>query len=298
MSSTTTGNDDEYFSAESSAWMIDDNHHSISTIAITLKSFQSILTVSPKHILVNEDSNKRKRLILMDNNLKRYSTTSSITKDIIDAVWHSVEQKFLLLTETKVFTFDPITKLIESLSDMKSPDRKSFKCFTTFNNQPSLYIAYNEWGSQFIDEWQRRKDNNRWILIKKHSLNLTANEFIGTMLGIAQDESSNLAMTIYNDFTQQWRLELRSAETFMCLKKILLSGSNLTDDYRIVEMRNMALDIKWLIHSLNHRDIIGINSNYKKIPLSYKTPVNRMTQFNNNKLVILTNNELQVHCVF
>jgi hypothetical protein len=69
------------------------------------------------------------------------------------------------------------------------------------------------------------------------------------MRSIVADNSSNLAMTVYNSFTGQWRTEVRDAKTFICLKAILLPGSDATNDYRITGVKNMISDINWLVYS-------------------------------------------------
>ncbi|CAF3053913.1 unnamed protein product [Rotaria sp. Silwood2] len=287
--------DDESTNLKSSEQMIDNKHHSISAIKIPLASSQPILAISSNYILANESTNKRKRLILIDQHFQRYPMNCPITQDIIDALWYDAEQKFFLLTERKIFTFDPNTKDIEPISDIRSNDRKPFKCFTVFNNQSSLLIAYDEWGPKFIDRWQKTNENNRWTLNRRHSLNLTSNEFIGIILGINQDDCFNLAITIYNSLTQEWRMELRQLETLICFKKILLPGSDYIHDYRIIAMNNVTLDIKWLIHSPATNKVIAIDFQWNIIPLRYTVPVYRIIQFKENNLILRTKKRIDIH---
>ncbi|CAF1373553.1 unnamed protein product [Rotaria sordida] len=275
--------------------IIDNNHNSISAIKIPLVSSRPILAVSQNHILVNEYTNKRKRLVLINEHLQIDFINSPIKQNIIDALWNDVEKKFFLLTETNIFTFNPNTKVIESISNIRSKDIKPFKCFTISNNQSSLLIAYDEWEPKFIDRWQKTNENNLWILSKRHSLNLTNNEFIGIILAINQDDCSNLAMTIYNNLTEQWRMELRHIETLICFKKILLPGSDFIDDYRMISMNNVTLDIKWLIHSSANSKIMAIDSKWNIIPINYDVPVYRMIQFKENNLIIRTKNRIDIH---
>jgi hypothetical protein len=274
--------------------MIDDTRDSISPITIPLVSSQPILAVSPKYILVNEYTKKRKRLIIIDDNLKRLFINSSITETIIDAVWYDIDKKFFLLTERKIFTFDPNSKTIETISDIKSDDNKPFKSFTVINNQSSLLIGYDEWESKFIDRWQQDNKDRLWKLIERYPLNLTSNEFIGNILAINEDDCSNLAITIYNNLTEQWRMELRHAEMFTCFKTILLSGSNPMYDYRIIAMKTVTSDIKWLAHSQANNEVITIDSKWKKIHLYYKYPVYRIVQFKQNNLIVRTKNRVDI----
>jgi hypothetical protein len=274
---------------------IDKTRDSMSAITIPLKSLQPILAVSPNYILVDGYSKKRRQLIVIDDNLKRFCINLSINETIIDAVWYDIERKFFLLTERKIITFDPNKKIIETISDIKSHDKKPFKSFTIINKQSSLLIAYNEWESKFIDRWQKDNENNHWKLIERYPLNLNSNEFIGNILTINEDDYLNLAITIYNDLTQQWRMELRHKEMLTCLKKILLPESNSTDDYEMIALKNTKSDIKWLIHLQDNNEIIAIDSKWKKTHLNYKFPIYKMAQFKENNLIVRTKNRIDIH---
>jgi len=290
-----TSDNNESSSLQLSELMIDDISNSISTITIPLKSSQPILAVSSNSILVNEYTKKRNQLIVIDDNLNKFSIHSPITEPIIDAVWYEIKQRFFLLTENKIFTFNPNEKIIERIFDIKSNDKIPFKSFTVINNQNSLLIAYDEWESKFIDQWQQDNENSLWKLIKKHPLNLTSNEFIGNILAINEDNCSKLGITIFNDLNGEWRMELRDAEMLTCFQKILLSRSDQIYDYRIIEMKNIISDIKWLVYSQANNEIIAIDSKWKKKHLHYKFPVYRMAQFKKNNLIIRLKNRIDIH---
>jgi hypothetical protein len=268
---------------------------SISTIKIPLISSQPILAVSPNYILVNEYTRKRKQLVLFDNNLQRFSIHSPIKEVIIDTLWYDIEKKFLLLTPSKIYTCNPDTMIIDSIPDIKSSDEKPFKSFSRFNNQYSLLIAYDEWESKFIDRWNQNNEDGHWKLVEKYPIDLTSNEFIGTILAINQDDSSKLAITIYNNLMEQWRMELRHADTLICFKKILLSGANSIDDYRMIAMKNVTSDIKWLVYSPASKEIIAMDSKWKKIYLNYNFPVQRMTQYKENYLIVRTTKRIDIY---
>ncbi|CAF1009972.1 unnamed protein product [Adineta steineri] len=209
---------------------IDDKPGSITPIKIPLVSFASILATSPKFILVNEFTKRKNQFILFDEHLQKSSKRSFIQQPILDSLWYNKEEKFLLLTTENIYEFDPNTMKIELLQDIIPTENKMFKCFTLLN-QSTLLIAYNEWGAEYIDKWEQDNENGSWKLIGKMSLALTYNEFIGNILTIIEDDSSYLMMTIYNNFTEQWRLEIRDMKTFLCHQTILLPGSNIMHDY-------------------------------------------------------------------
>lgn len=275
---------------------IDDTMDSISPIKIPLVSTQPILAVSPNYILVNEYTKKRRQLVFIDHKLQRFSVCSPITDIIIDAIWYHIEEKFFLLTERKIFSYNPKEKLIETISDIKSDNSKLFKCFTIDTNQSSLLTAYDEWEPKFLDRWKQDQENGRWKLSKRHWLNLTSNEFIGILLAINDDDDcAKIAMTIYNNYTEQWRMELCDAEMLICLKKILLPGSDPMYDYRMIKIENIKSDIKWLIHSEADNEIIGIDSKWQKKYINYKFPIFRMIQFKKNNLIVCTKNRIDIH---
>jgi hypothetical protein len=278
---------------QSSESVINDTSNSISPIEIPLVSSQPILAVSSNSIFVNEETKKRKQLILINDHLQKFPTHSTITEIILDRLWYDIKKKFFLLTPTKIFTYDPKTMIIESIPDIEPTDNKPFKCFTVSNKQSSLLIGYDEWKSKVIERWEQNNENGLWKLIERYPLKLTSNEFIGSILGINQDDSSNLAITIYNNFTNQWRMEIQDVETSKCLRKILLPSSDSRSDYRMIFIENARSDIKWLIHSPDNNKIIGIDSKWQKIYLKYKFPIHRMAQFRKN-LIIRTTNKIDI----
>jgi hypothetical protein len=230
---------------------------------------------------------------LFDNNLKKVYEQPSINETIIEAVWYEMGKKFLLLTSSEIYTFDPKTMIIGSITDIKATNKKPFKCLTVFNS--ILLIAYDEWESKYIDRWRQNNEDGHWELIEKYPVDLTTNEFIGNILGIKQDNCSNLAITIFNNHTEQWRMELHDVEKLTCLRKILLSGKNPADDYRMIIAKNNTSNIKWLIYSKARKEIIAIDSDWKKIYVNYKVPVQRMAQYNENNLIIRTTKRINIY---
>jgi hypothetical protein len=272
-----------------------DTSHSISPIEIPLIASQSILAVSPNYILANEYTKKRNRLVIIDDNLNRFSIRSPITDTIIDAVWYPIQKKFFLLTPRKIFSYDPNEKSLEAISDIKSDEKKPFKSFTIDNKQSSLLIVYDEWESKFIDRWQQDTANSLWKLIERYPLNLTVNEFLGIIFAVNEDDCSKLAITIYDDLIQQWRMELRHTEMSICLKKIPLPGSDPMHDYRMIATTTTISDIKWIIYSQATNEILAIDSQWKKIHFNYRFPVYRMAQFKEKNLIIRTRDRIDIH---
>jgi hypothetical protein len=273
---------------------IDDNSSSITPIKIPLVSFEPILATSPKYILVNEFTRRRNQLVLFDEHFQHFITRSYIKESLLDALWYDNQEKFLLLTERNIFEFDPNTKIIELLKDFIPIENKPFKCFT-FLNEITLLIAYDEWGAEYIDKWQEDNKSGLWKLIGKLPLTLTPNEVIGNMLTIIEKDCSHLAITIYNDLNNQWRLEFRNTETLIVDKTILLPGSDLAHDYRLIPIKNTESDIKLLVFSSTSSNIIAIDSKWKKIQLNYKNPVQRMSLFKENCLIVRTKERVDIH---
>jgi len=272
---------------------INDDYSSITSIKIPLVSFEPILATSPNYILVNEFTKRKNQFVLFNDHLQKFITRSVINKPILDALWYEIGQQFLILTERNIFAFYPTTKNIQLINDLMPLDNKTFKCFTLLN-QSTLLIGYDEWNAKCIDKWEQN-ENGLWTIIERQQLVLTSNEFIGNMLTITEDDCTHIAITIYNNLTEQWRLELRNAETLICYKAILLPGSNVMHDYRIIPIKNAESNIKWLVFSSANSHIIAMDSKWKKIGLNYKNPVQRMAVFNENYLIIRTKERIDIH---
>jgi hypothetical protein len=272
---------------------MDENASSITSIKIPLASSQPILATSSKYILVNEFTKRKKQFVLFNEHLEKWPIRSLIGPTILDALWYENQEKFLLLTPTNIWSLDPDTSKIELIRDLIPKENRTFKCFTLLNKS-TLFIVYDQWGAEYIDKWQEN-ENGLWILMERQSLQLTDNEFIGDMLTIPEDDCKNLVITIYNDLTEQWRLEVRDIETFKCDKAILLPGSNITHDYRIISINNNESDIKWLVFSSANSNIIAIDFQWKKRPLHYTHPVQQMALFNEHYLIVRTTERIDIH---
>ncbi|CAF0768170.1 unnamed protein product [Adineta ricciae] len=265
------------------------------TVKIPLPSSAPVLATSAQHIFTDNTTKKRKQAVLIDQHFQYIFAPYSIHETIIDCLWYDDSQNVLLLTSTSVLMYDFRVQSVKPLLHIKPTDNQLFKCFTTGSNQSTLLIAYDEWEAEFIERWERisTDDDICWKLIRNYPLNLTFNEFIGNMTSI----ENNLAITIYNHLTEQWRMELRELENFACLKKILLPSINLKHDYRIVYLKPKILNANWLIFSPSNDKIIAIDSNWQKRCYQYKLAIHRMAQFQENKIIIRTANRVDIHTI-
>ncbi|CAF2030343.1 unnamed protein product [Rotaria magnacalcarata] len=273
---------------------IDDNSSSIAPIKISLVSFEPILATSPNFILVNEFTKRRNQFIVYDENLHKLATRSLLRTRVLDALWYDHQQHFLILTSENVYTIDPHTGDINVLPKLIPMENKTFKTFTLLN-QSTLLIAYNEWGAEYIDRWQQNVDDGIWILIERQPLKLTSNEFIGDISTIIDTDCESLAITIYNILTEQWRIEIRNIDTFICTRAILLPGSSLMHDYRLISVKTTESDIKWLAFSPINSKIIAIDSNWKIAQVNYNHPVQRMALFKDNYLIVRITERIDIH---
>lgn len=275
---------------------IHDQTNSITPIKIPLVSFAPILATSPNFILVNEFTKRRNQLILLDQHLQPLNIRFASKEKPLHAIWYDKQQCFFILTSNNVFAFDPMSKQLEIIKEILPMENQSFKSFTLLNPS-TLLIIYDQWSGEYLDQWQQ-DDQERWVLIQRQSLGLTSNEFIGDIIIDVEDKCINLVMTIYNILTEQWRLELRNAETLAYEKGILLSGSNLVHDYRLIPMRTIQSDINWLVFSTGNSDLVTIDSEWKKSRLNYRTPIQRLALFNENYLIIRTTDRIDIHPIF
>ncbi|CAF1031444.1 unnamed protein product [Adineta ricciae] len=266
-----------------------------STAKIPFSSSAPVLATSTNYIFTDNTTKKQKQAVLIDQHFQHIFAPCSIHETIIDCLWYDDLQKVLLLTSTSILMYDFRVQSVKPLLDIKPTDNQLFKCFTTDSNQSTLLIAYDEWEAEFIERWERTStdDNICWKLIRNYPLNLTSNEFIGSMTSV----ENNLAITICNHLTEQWRMELRELENFICLKKILLPSINLKHDYRIVYLKPKILNTNWLIFSPSNDKIIAIDSNWQKKCYQYRLPVHRMAQFQEDKIIIRTANRVDIHTI-
>ncbi|CAF0731846.1 unnamed protein product [Adineta ricciae] len=257
----------------------------ISPIKIPLTSFQPLLAASPDFILTNECTRRRNRLVLIDNQLQTIEQRIPKTDALLDAIWYEKKQQFLLRTVSSIFSYDAITGNMKLIQGFTPTENKEMKCFN-FLNSSVLLVAYDEWNAQYIEKWQQDDTDENWKLTDKLPLNLTNNEFIGNMITVIENDCSYIVITIYNDLLEHWRLEIRPIETFLCVKAIILPGSNPTYDYKILSLQDNVSNIKFLVYSSQNSNIIAIDSHWEKILLNYKYPVQRMVLFSKNQWII------------
>lgn len=273
----------------------DDHANSITPIKIPLVSFAPILATSPNFILVNEFTKRRNQLILFDQYLHKFSMRFSCKENPLDALWYDKQQCFLILTSTFVFKFDPISKQWDVIQEIIPIENQAFKSFTLLNNC-TLLMIYDQWSGEDLDQWQQKEDG-QWTMIQRQSLGLTSNEFLGDLIVNLEENSPKLAITVYNILTEQWRLELRQVDTLECRNRILLSEGNLAHDYRIIPMQNISSDIQLLVFSTGNSDIFAIDNQWKKLRSNYKHSIQRMALFNENWLIIRTNDKIDIHSI-
>ena len=263
-------------------------------IKIPLVSFQPVLVTAPNFILTNERTKRRNQFVLFDNEQNRSMIPSSIDMPVLDALWVEHHQEFLLLTANDIFRLDPLTKSIQRLTTIKPKKEKIFKCFILLE-QAVLLIAYDEWNTAHLDRWQAADQQGSWKHIEKQGINLTANEFIDHMSYFAEGRQPQIAISIFNELTEQWRMEFRHPQTFQCSKTVILPGSDPQCIYRMISVDDNSSDFHWLIYSSASNSMIALNSNWEKSHLNYAYPVERMAIFAQKYLVVRTKERVDIH---
>lgn len=263
-----------------------DQPTSISSMNIPLVSYQPVLAVSPKYILLNETTKRNKQWVLLDEHLRRTTVPCKMKDPVLDAAWCQVEEKFFLLTSTKVYAFDPKAQTMDERTEFKSVDHKPFKCLTYSTKEATLWIAYDEWQSEFIDQWKRDEENQRWQLTHRQAINLTNNEFVGNITATVDDQESQVAISIFNCLIEQWRMEVHHAETWICLNTIILPGSSLSHDYRMIPIQTQTCDVQWLAYSQLANVITAIDSKWHSLGVGYRSLLHRVALFGENRLII------------
>jgi hypothetical protein len=261
---------------------------------VPLVSFRPVLATAPNFILTNECTKRRNRFVLFDNERNKSMIPSSIDMPVLDALWVEHHQEFLILTEKNIYRLDPLTKSIQVLTTIKPKKSKIFKCFMLLD-QAVLHIAYDEWNTIHLDRWQATDQPGAWERIEKLNIQLTENEIIDQMSYFAEGRQPQIAISIFNQMNDEWRIEFRHPETFQCIKKLLLPGSDLQCTYRMIALDNNSSDVHWLIYSAASNSMIALNGKWEKSHLDYANPVQRMAIFAQKYLVVRTLERVDIH---
>ena len=258
-------------------------------VRIPMVSSQPILAASREYILVNECTKRKNNLILIDDQLRLFSVHFAAHETIIDALWCDAIEKFLLLTPNNLFTFDTNTKNVEILTDIRIAKGKIYKCFAFVSKQKKLLITYDEWETQFVDQWHYDKQWSRCESKPSQALRLTQNDSIGNIFAYSENEHGYLAMSVYNALLEQWRFEVRRLEDGHLVKAIDLPGSSAQHDYRMTPVHSGTCDTHWLICSQLSNVILAIDFQWQTTRMDCSNPpVRRMATFRENILILRT----------
>ena len=265
----------------------EDDGSFISPVRISLVANRPILATSPNYVLSNKCTANLKQLIIFNRKFQQFANSCDIADNIIATLWCEKDEKFYLLTEDQIFTYDPSLLLLETVSSIQKEKGEYWKSFALERSQSILFIAYNQWGSKYIDTWKEDPNDGSWKNAGKYLIDLTDNECIEMILVFNEDDVFKIAMTIYNAYFGEWRLEIRD-ENSSCLKKIKLPGSDSELDYRMVLIGNNKLDMEWLIYSPKNKGMVTIDKNDGITERNYRFPISEMAQFEKKNLIIRT----------
>lgn len=272
----------------------EENHNIFTSIKIPLVSFQPILAVSHTHIMVNEHTKKKKQLVFYDTEFNRSDVRYSIEENFLDALSYDKGQYFLILTPTNIYKSDAITKQFELIKQIIPTEKKPLKAFALLNPS-TLLLAYDEWGTKQIEIWQSDDENN-WIFLEKKTLEFNFQEFMGHMTVIEENNMKKLILTIYNEYKQEWRMEIRNAETFeKCQENIRLPSANQNFDYKCTPIENSKDDIKWLCFSSANVNVTAIDGKNQLKTVKYRNPIQNMSITHRNYLVVRTTQRIDIH---
>ena len=261
---------------------------SISSTNIPLVSSRPLLAVSPNYILLDEYTKRSKQWILLDEQLQRTAIPCPMKDPVLDAIWCQVEEKFFLLTTKKIYSFDPRTQTMEERTEFQWTDNRLLKCVAYSASPSTLWIAHDEWESSSIDQWRLDEENHCWQLVHHQPIDLTSNETVGSLTALTDKDDNQIAMSIFNCLTNEWRMEVHHAATWICLKAIRFPGSTLTHDYRMLPIQTPSCDVRWLAYSQVKNDIFAIDSKWKSISMGYRSPLQRIALFRENYLIVRT----------
>ena len=271
----------------------DEDVDPISSRRIPIRGEINILAASPTHILAEKHTNGQSKLMMCSKKKQHFENGPTVIEEIREALWEKSERKFLLLGENRVFAFDTEGKEIEILKTIQSENNKHFKSFALDETQGILLIAYNEWGTQFIDKWKKESQDN-WKKIGQCPINLNDNEFIGVLKTFNDKKSSKIVMTICDTYFEEWRIEMRDVETGICLPNIKIGNWNPRSDVQMIKIEENMKDITWLIYSADENRIIAVDKEGQRTYWNYKYPVKQILHWGKENIIICTRRAIDI----
>lgn len=261
--------------------------------SIPIPGNMKVLAVSPKYMITKNYTNNETTLMIYHRKKKKFEKGPTLKEDIKEAIWNKIDGKFLLLGEEQVFAFETKTRQVELLETIQQKDKMPFKTFAFDDTQGILFIAYDEWEPKSIEKWKKDSEN-RYTRIGECPINLHDKEFIGVIKVSRESTSSRVCLTIYNEIYEKWRIEIRDAETGICLKALETLYSDQNAEIQMIKPATNMKTINWIIYCTGDKRIITVDQKWQTKYWKYKEPVEQMINWGGDKLIICRKRAIDV----
>ncbi|CAF3885552.1 unnamed protein product [Adineta steineri] len=186
-----------------------------------------------------QHTKKNKRLSIVDFQGQQKTIPWHEDQSIWDSCWSSFLNKFIILGDNRLYTYDDNDELttsnsIKRLKEVK-PRRNNMEFLRCFCSNETLFITYDERNTS-IDEYNM----NQWTMSRTYENIIKQNEIIISIT--ISVINPNLIGLIILDDKQQWHFELRDRSmTFILAIQLDKSEFN----RRLVSLPNSSMN--WLI---------------------------------------------------
>ncbi|CAF1285393.1 unnamed protein product [Adineta steineri] len=206
-----------------------------------------------------QHSKKNKRLSIVDFQGQQKTIPWHEDQSIWDSCWSSFLNKFIILGDNRLYTYDDNDELttsnsIKLIKEVK-PRRNNMEFLRCFCSNETLFITYDERNTS-IDEYNM----NQWTMSRTYENIIKQNEIIISIT--ISVINPNLIGLIILDDKQQWHFELRDRSMTFILS-IQLDKSEF--NRRLISLPNSSMN--WLIIHTGSKffTIIDENAQTKEI---------------------------------
>ncbi|CAF1189546.1 unnamed protein product [Adineta steineri] len=206
-----------------------------------------------------QHSKKNKRLSIVDFQGQQKTIPWHEDQSIWDSCWSSFLNKFIILGDNRLYTYDDndeltISNSIKLIKEVK-PRRNNMEFLRCFCSNETLFITYDERNTS-IDEYNM----NQWTMSRTYENIIKQNEIIISIT--ISVINPNLIGLIILDDKQQWHFQLRDRSMTFILS-IQLDKSEF--NRRLISLPNSSMN--WLIIHTGSKffTIIDENAQAKEI---------------------------------
>ncbi|CAF1032314.1 unnamed protein product [Adineta steineri] len=206
-----------------------------------------------------QHSKKNKRLSIVDFQGQQKTIPWHEDQSIWDSCWSSFLNKFIILGDNRLYTYDDNDELttsnsIKLIKEVK-PRRNNMEFLRCFCSNETLFITYDERNTS-VDEYNM----NQWTMSRTYENIIKQNEIIISIT--ISVINPNLIGLIILDDKQQWHFELRDRSMTFILS-IQLDKSEF--NRRLISLPNSSMN--WLIIHTGSKffTIIDENAQAKEI---------------------------------